>query len=608
MSTRARQVLVNALINTSIAVVAAALLMAGALDGLERPTLDLRFKLRGEVEVDPRVVIVAVDEPSLRVFGQFPWSRRLHAELVERLNAAGARVIAFDMLFTEGDRLGKIHDQDLARSMQVAGNVVLGMFFERMRDDETFILPLWPLPELAQAARLGHVNLTPDPDGVLRVVPLYVYNESQRVPSLAVAALQIYHDEDIDGVLARLAPGPSRPSRLVVNFAGGRDQFERHSYARVILGHVDAERFKDKIVLVGGTASALFDATPVPNAPVFHGVEIHASMINTILMGNQLRHVHPAWTAVVMLVIAVVGSLALTGMNPWISALAALLTLLAYAGIAQLVFTRANLVAHVVPVLAGVTLMYGATLLARLLSEYRERRWIHATFGQYLSPKVISMLESQKDEAVIGADQRVMTVLFSDVVGFTSLSEQLEPKALVSLLNDYLSEMSSIVLRHDGVIDKFMGDGLMAFWNAPFDQPDHAARACRTALEQLRRLDRMREQWVAGGLPAVNVRIGIHTGRMTVGNLGSRERFDYTVVGDAVNLASRLEGLNNEFGTRCIISESTLTHAGSGMAVRELDLVTVRGRREPVRVYELLGVDDAGSRDTPGQPDAEAAA
>jgi adenylate cyclase len=237
---------------------------------------------------------------------------------------------------------------------------------------------------------------------------------------------------------------------------------------------------------------------------------------------------------------------------------------------------------------AALALGFAVSQVYRLLFEQAQQRTMRDVMARYLSPSVSQWVLNRPERLTLGGETRTMTAFFCDLRGFTTLSQAMEPQALVALLNDYMSAMTEIVFRHDGVLDKYIGDEIMAFWNAPMDQPDHAARACATALDMVQRLHELRAQWKERGNPQLDLGIGINTGPMVVGNMGSRDRLAYTVLGDAVNIASRLQGVNKDYGTRVLVSEATMKAAGESFTYRYLDRVQVKGRTEPLAVYEVV--------------------
>jgi adenylate cyclase len=381
---------------------------------------------------------------------------------------------------------------------------------------------------------------------------------------------------------------------LLVNFAGGPYQsappaFPVVSFVDVMNGRVPPETFRGKLVLIGITATGFADDywTPTSVKGKMPGVEVHAHAIDTILRGDFIRDA-PDWLTVALIFgMSLVAALALLGLPMIAAALGSLLALALYLLGASYYFDEHIVLNLIYPPLALV-MTYTAVVFYRVIFEQGQTRALRGVLGQYLSPAVVEHVTREPDSLKLGGDQREMTVMFADLRGFTSFSESLDPETLVHLLNEYLNIMSDVVFKYEGTIDKYMGDAIMAFWGAPQQQPDHAALACRTALEMVTALDELNARWTTLGRPRLAMGIGINTGIMKVGNMGSSSRFDYTVLGDAVNLASRLEGLNKEYGTTLIVSKATLDQTGGAFHARFLDLVAVKGKREPAEVYEIL--------------------
>jgi adenylate cyclase len=353
-------------------------------------------------------------------------------------------------------------------------------------------------------------------------------------------------------------------------------------------GALDPARVRDRIVVLGLTIPGLDQfATPTTSEGRMWGVEILGHAIETILQDRYLTPVSPAATLGTMTGLAVLVALVVAATRPVLAGLGVLALLLAYLVSGIVAFDHGTVLNLVYPPLT-VLLTAGATLLYRVRSGEAEQRLLRDVMARYLSPTVSHWVLRDPARLTLGGETRVMTALFSDLRGFTTVAHQLDPQALVDLLNEHMSAMTEVVFRHDGVLDKYIGDALMAFWGAPMTQPDHAARACQAALDMIARLGELQADWARRGLPRLELGIGINTGPMVVGNMGSRARLAYTVIGDAVNVASRLEGLSKEYGTRVVIGEATREAAGSAFEYRFLDVVAVKGRREPLAVYEVM--------------------
>lgn len=566
--------------------------LVGWLNGLESKTVDLRFAWRGARLPDPRVVVVDIDEKSISELGRWPWPRDVHARLVEKLTEAGAKVIAFDVLFTEADKDRPQSDLQLGRAARKSGRGVFGMLFHNDTETGLPTKPLTPVPEIGrEGVQLGSVNIFAELDGVNRKLPVMMEYDGQMHPSLAFASYALFMEKDpAELYLESPLPVEGPWNEININFAGGFKSFPYYSFIDVLKGRDPAtpDVFKDKIVLVGGTAAALFDYVAIPGVPNFPGLEMHANALDNFLNGRYLHRVSPLWTVLLVVFFCVVCGFFFSRTSVWGGAFFVLALMGGYAWVCERLFISRNSLMDMVAPLSAVAGSYVLILFYRFLTEEREKRWIKGTFSQYLSPKVIEVITQDPSKLKLGGEERVMSVFFSDLAGFTSISEALKPKELVTVLNEYLTDMSDIILKNDGVVDKYIGDAIMAFWNAPVDQPRHAYLACFAALEQMKALVEMRRRFLERNLPLVECRIGINTGPMVVGNMGSKNRFDYTVMGDSVNLASRLEGANKPFHTNIMISEFTYERVKDEVEARELDLLRVKGKAIPIRVYELV--------------------
>jgi len=356
---------------------------------------------------------------------------------------------------------------------------------------------------------------------------------------------------------------------------------------------VPPEALAGKWIFVGLTAPGLLDLKASPVSAIYPGVEVHATLLDNLLQGDFLKTV-PAWLWWTW-TLALVGFMVLTvlfvsGYSGFAANVGALILLTAmHGGLCVLAFTRSW---YADPLLPDLALNFSFALAAvySYATEGLQKHAIRGMFAQYMSEVVINHLLEHPEKLKLGGERRQITIFFSDLAGFTTLSERLDPEAVVGLLNDYLSRMTDIILEEEGTVDKFEGDAIMAFWGAPLDQENQAVLSCRAALRQAAALQELIRHFAERGLPRLNLRMGIHTGDAIVGNLGSQKRFDYTAIGDSVNLASRLEGLNKFYGTPIMASEATVQACGDLLEFRELDWVAVKGRATPVTVYEVLAL------------------
>ncbi len=529
-------------------------------------------------------------------------------------------------------------DGILAQSIKRAGNVTLGYFFymsktdighmtaediERAAEyisDSKFQLVQYlgtPLidpvmqayavaPNIQQlseeAENSGYFNAFPDVDGTNRWSSLVIKYKDNYYPSLSLAVLEQYMDwptislimaeYGLDGIKMGKDHIPTdEAGRIFINYLGPLRTFPYYSITDIVNGRVDKDVFKDKIVLVGATATGIYDLRVTPFSAVYPGIEIHATVIDNILHRNFIQR--PGWTGLIdILAIIILGLIAvpvLARVKAVLGLVCSLALIVVYVVINRYVFTGYNLWLNLVYPLLSIILVYVGITLYRYMTEERERKKIRGTFQYYLSGPVIEEMLKDPSKLKLGGAKKDLTVLFSDIRGFTTISEKLSPEDLVHLLNEYLTVMTDQVFKYGGLLDKYMGDAIMAVFGAPIDAPDHPALCCRTALTMMDELRKLQKKWADEGRPVLDIGIGINTGDMVVGNMGSEMRFDYTVMGDNVNLGARLEGINKEYETNIVVSEYTHKRIKDDFFCRELDAVRVKGKLLPVRIYELLG-------------------
>lgn len=616
------------------------LTLTGALDLVQYRGLDwLHRNWSDTSNVTDDIVILYIDQKSIDFFQRargigWPWPRDAYGLVVQYLHQAGARAVVFDAVYSEPSVFANDFDDDnaFARAMASAGNVLQTLVWhERPKGgaptDEDAVSRLaeraldytrqggpappdyqdvtMPIPPIEQAAwGLGSISIEPEADGVVRRIRPLAGFRGHAFPTLALAAhLKLTGQAAVTQTGDALNYGQTvlpldDEGMALIKYYGGLDTYRSYTIAAVMQSSMDLqmgnppmlapELFRDKIVLVGAKAAALFDLRSTPIADSLPGVEIHAAFLNNLMAGDFLKQ---ASTAIRILAPAALLWLTLSAalLSPSVLAGAAIglgLTVL-YVAACILAF-RNNVWLDVVSPIGGQIAVFLMATLINYYGEGREKKAVRSAFSRYLSPQVVAEVLDNPQLLSLGGSRRVMTAFFSDLAGFTTISEALSPEDLVGLLNRYLSLMTRIILDHGGTLDKFEGDAIMAFWGAPLIQEDHALRACLAALDQQKAMARFREAVLAEGLPELKVRMGVNTGPMIVGNMGSEERFDYTVMGDAVNLASRLEGANKAFGSFIMISETTYELVKHAVDVRELDLIRVKGKNEPIRVYELL--------------------
>ena len=551
---------------------------------LEFKTFDAYTALAARGPGDTPVVIVAIDEPSFRELGlHWPFPRRTHAELIERAASDGALVIAFDLLFAEATNAAD--DGRMADAIRRARNVVLAKTREK---SQTSVSREWtlvePLPELVEAgARTGEVGVDPDADFVVRMMPSFADSFDREIVRLA-------HGKDA-------AAGASNAVQTLVRYEGPHGSFPTvHYYQALSPGMLPAGFFKDKIVLIGLDVHASPEVTrrqaDLYNSPfldaeggVMPGVEIHANIISNLLQGRAL--IPASNTLNTMVAGLLVLGVGLVGVRRSPAVTAATLAALSVAllGLSYVLFTSYDSwLSPLLPIAAAAAMFIVQTAVG-FLSERRRAQETKRAFAQYVPAEVVNRLIERPELLELGGEERELTLLFADLANFTTMSEKLAPRAVVAVLGKYFDAMSTVIYRHSGTVDKYIGDGIMAFWGAPLPDDRHAERALQAAIDMQDQFGKLARRLERKGAPVMSMRIGIHTGNVIVGNVGSRARFAYTAIGDAVNLASRLEGANKAYGTSILLSEATVLRLKDQVSLRPVDSVMVKGRTDAVMIF-----------------------
>ena len=642
------------------------------LSAIELKAYDLHFLSRGKTSPGSEVAIVGIDEKSIDQLGRWPWPRARIAELVDKLGAYGAKVVAFDIVFAEPDQssgaamfrdLGARvtdaearavleeaaqeadNDARLTSSLLANRNVTLGYFFYTSQEeiahrgeeeglDKGYYIPsrfasvryldkeakppLLPtaleveqnIPQLSEAASsFGYFNTVPDSDGTVRWVPLAMRFGDEIYPHLSLEAVRRYlgspplimnaaaYGVDSIRIGKTVIPTDER-GRLLINYRGDQKTFPHYSVVDVLDGSVPKDAFKDKIVLVGATAIGIYDVRVTPFSGVFPGVEIHANVIDNILKNDAVNR--PDWIVVfdiaAILSLGCLLSLVIIRLKPVGAMLFTTGLLAAYVLANDYVFSAWKIWLTAVYPSLTMVFVFGGVTTYRVLTEEKKKKEIRGAFGRYVAPSLVEHILKDPSKLVLGGEERRLTVFFSDIRGFTTISEGLTPQMLVTVINDYLTPMTDIILKNGGTVDKYMGDAIMAFWGAPVWQEDHPTRAANTALEMMEKLRELQAEWSGRGIPRIDIGIGLSTGKLTVGNMGSHLRFDYTVMGDSVNLGSRLEGMNKEYGTHIIVPKYTYEDIKHEFILRQLDTIKVKGKNVPIKIYELMGRKNGDDR------------
>ncbi|MEK7116289.1 MAG: adenylate/guanylate cyclase domain-containing protein [Patescibacteria group bacterium] len=568
-----------------IGILSAAGLFAGVLNTWSMRVTDRLFLA---APADRRIVIVAIDDASLGQIGRWPWPRTVHAKILHALTDAGAKAIGYDVNFPESSNVAD--DNDLAEALKHSGRVVLPLELQlkiergRMTFDPTKnVSPITSLSSAAAAT--GHSNTPPDADGTVRRVPLSVRApDGSRVPAFVTELLRLGGFERDLG----LAPLDSN-GRLLVNFSGAPfSSFRTLSAGDIFRGTANIDSVKNAIVLVGSTAADLHDSLLVPTSygiPM-PGIEIHASIAHTIISHRWLQRIPPWISALELVLLGLLIGFLFSRIRVRWSVPILLLLWIAQIVSAFALFDRGWIAEIVWPTILFFFAAAAVTLERRIIAD-RERRELKHALSKYVSPSVVEAILKDPSRLKLGGERRRMSVLFSDIRGFTTISEGMTPEKLVQVLNVYLNRMTNLVFAQNGVLDKYIGDAVMAFWNAPLDQPEHATLAVATALDMRDALLDMNRAQAFGDLE-LHIGLGVNTGDMVVGNVGGESRFDYTVIGDHVNLASRLEGLTKEYHVDILITEATMKDLAGEILTRRLDKVAVKGKSEPIVIYEAM--------------------
>ena len=535
------------------------------------------------------ITIVGIDEPSFAQIGkQWPWPRSIHAELLEQLTRAGAMVVAFDLVFSEPQ--SDSEDKRFAAAIEKSGNVVLSA---HMAFQETQYARQWtrvePLEIFKNAgAASGLADIPKDIDGVLRRTPEgqdvfwreIVRRANKLRPDLLTEPLSL--EGKMIGYL-----GPDRPERTYPYV---------HYYQAL---HADTDlppdAFRDQIVIVGRYVQAAMEtgggedshATPFTAATGFvtPGVEIHANALESALSGRSIMPLAWHWNFALLIIAICISAVLMRRWRPLVSAAFGVALLAAIAVGDWWLFVNHNLWLPVLAAMAGVVTVYAGLGGHAYFSEQRQRRETRRAFSLYLAPEVVDEIMAHPEKLKLGGERREITLLFTDLKGFTNISEQLGPEQVAQLLNEHFSRATAIIKRHGGTVNRFIGDAIMAIWGAPLADEKHALRACLAAREMQLDMKALREEFLARGLPPIFMRVGIHTGPAIVGNLGATDRFDYTAIGDSVNLAARLEGVNKAYGTEILISNKTANLLEGALPLRQVDRVIVKGKTEAVEIF-----------------------
>ncbi|MDX8396097.1 MAG: adenylate/guanylate cyclase domain-containing protein [Mariprofundaceae bacterium] len=651
----------------SVAALSLAVIRPSFIENIELKTLDERFVMRGPIEADKRVIIVAVDDNSLTEVGRWPWSRDKISELTDKiLGQYGAKSLGFDIVFSEAqlnpirESMRLIQGDEKSKEIQWLGkyqvrgdlddhfekvlesyreHISLGYFFypkggdtpsmalENMSrfkgtlqnsalsteysEDAEDMIPRIDAVE-GNLHRFGNAvdavaffNFFPDVDGMVRRVPMVVELDGDVFPSLSLQTLRLFLDwpsasvKVWQGGVESIHLGDhtvltDQSGGMILNHYGPGQTFTHIPAADILAGRVEENALKDAIIVLGVTARGVYDYRPSPFDSVFPGVEGHAAAISNILNDEAIHR--PASLEIFELLgvflISLTTGLLVYRRGPVIQSISIFGVPLIILGLSLWLFSEYGLWLKVVYLVMGVLMTTVPVTLLEYMAESGKRAFIHDAFSRYLAPEVVDRLTKNPDALKLGGEERQLTAMFSDIASFSSFSEKMTPVELVNFLNEYLTAMSDLILERGGTIDKYEGDAVMAFFGAPVDMLDNATQCVLSALEQQSLLSVLRKRWCDEGHPEVHIRIGVNSGPMVVGNMGTPTRMNYTIMGDHVNLASRLEGVCKQYRVPILMSRETYMEAREKVSSRFVDRVRVVGRSKPVDLYEPLGLRD----------------
>ena len=607
-------------------------------EALEYKTIDSRFRIRGRVPmVDTSVVIVAIDDESFAsVPSKWPYPRTYYAKAVDNLMEAGAKLIIFDVEFTEASEASADDDLVFADAVKRSGSVILAakIVYDQGPHGIYSSYLLKPIDPLLNAdSYLGLVNYDHDIDGFLRQYLLFNRTQKKTYFSLAVRAMQLLQDVSPESVYVDdqniLTIGTKKIRKLgfnsmLVNFRGPARTIPTYSLSSVLddadfdlIGDADTDYmelfkesaaddelaaligespFKNKIVFIGAAAEELGDNKLTP---FFHfdgrrekmpGVEVHASALSTILDDDYLTFMPVGWALLIIFLLSLLSAVVGRVLRPILALGIVATVILLYFIVGLWAFISHNFLLQVIGPSLGIIISYVGNIVHVAITERREKRFYRQTFQQYVARSVVDKMLDSGERPKFGGERKELTVLFSDIRSFSHYAERNEPEHVVTHLSDYLTKMVHVIFQYNGTLDKFVGDEIMAVYGAPYHYENHAERACRSAVDMVNELDKLNKE-EAKRDHQFRIGVGINTGQMIVGNLGSEQLFDYTVIGDEVNLGARLEGANKLYHTTIIMSEMTYQLVKDTAIARELDIVRVVGKEKPVRLYELLSMD-----------------
>ncbi len=591
-------------------------------ENLEHKAQDSLFRLRGQRPTTGEIAIIAIDDASFQALDiTWPFPRNLHGKLVENLNRAGVKQIVFDIEFIENSIPEA--DEYLAEMAEKYNNVIFAGKVLRSQTDYSHVQKLTPISAIMRKnLNWGIVNMSVDTDGFIRRYSCFEYFDREPLYSIGIASIansRVFSEEWEQNVSLHRGhievAGRSIPlvrgNKALINYYGPAHTFTHVSFSTVIddeeidmPGFQGAElnEFYDllesgvlegKTVLIGATIDELHDQFHTPFSQTYtSGVEIHANFVEMVLQEDYLRSINPWLYLVLELLVLTLFWFIFKALKPQLSVVLLVVLIVLQYVLAYYLFTRTSMLIPIIQSMWVLLVIYISSLISHYITTQKEKRYIKTAFQQYMAPELVKELLDNPQSLTYGGSLQELSVLFSDIRSFTTYSENHKPEETVQILQEYLTEMVNVIIENRGILDKFVGDEIMALYGTPVKLENHALSACKTALQMRERLTLLQQKWIADGREIFEIGIGVNTGHAVVGNLGSQQIFDYTAIGDTINLGARLEAINKEYETthKIIISEFTLEKVQDQVEVRYLDEVKVKGKNKAVKIYELLSV------------------
>lgn len=591
-----KRTIVNIFISFSIALIGVLFYyrQIGFLESFESKTYDLRFKMRGSLPPSKDIALIVIDEKSIKELGRFPWTRKHYSNLIEIVTEGGAKALLFDAFFPEKESLKA--DKAFATSVKRSGVVTLAVVLEFSKDGKTTNL-IENLPELQGSAKnISHINMTPDEDGVVRWTPLLLSYKDRVYPSLSLVAAKeaIEADSvDVDDYEIRLGNVsiPVNSSyRMLINYSG-HETYKRYSFSDVLRGRISKDELRGKILFVGATAIGIYDLRVTPLSNNTPGVEVNANIADNIIRGRFMRKGDKEALIDLFFIfgLTLITYFVTLKVRAFIALPFAVILVLGYTYLAYRVFLSGQWISMVYPIMS-IIFSYSVSASLRFFTVERRAKAMRKMFSSYVSKKIVDELVRHPEKAKVGGDRKTITVLFTDIRGYTTFSEKHTPEVVVRILNEFLSEMTNVIMHYDGTLDKFLGDGIFAFWGAPIEQENQAELAVSCSLEMMKKMKRLQDKWVLEGGEPLECGIGINTGDAIVGNIGVEgKKVDYTAIGDSVNLTHRLQNLSREV-KKPVITDALYLKVKDVVDAECLKEITVRGREGAINVYAVNGL------------------